>query len=587
MRDNKASFFVRKGSLFGLWFSTLCLVFTVWIPGCGSGGGSSQKDAGLEAVTVSDATVSFDRTVETEDLLAGEEKQNQSDSIEGPYVDNFVAPEHVQQMTLICGDGVCDPLMESCGSCPVDCGACPNDPCGDGECSSDSGETCVTCPSDCGICPAECGDGECAQDIEDCSSCQIDCGKCEPTCGDGQCDITESCSACPQDCGPCMPACPDGFCNGGESCSTCPMDCGYCPPTCGDASCNGVENCVSCPEDCGSCAPHCGDKVCGSNEDCRSCPSDCGDCPPTLWFRSDWSEVLDAPIVAGGNLRIRFDWERLGACRATKDGYPAWTILLYYTPDLGQPAQEIALVEHDAQGMSHPKEPVIAVPQDARNLWFWAKNTDVTGCVAWDSDYGRNYLMPVFTKQEVSQQIAWAGWGSGSLDFAYWTEGGPVSKGDVDPVWCFESLWGAEVTTAVRVQVYVPGITDRVYQNWAVTAQVAQTAVTALFETNFKKGGGAPGSMQGKGIMEFEFQADNNFFYRWHFCSFGYVWGTDGPPPEGRYGFRLELKTAYGPSKWVGQLNGSPSQARTLIYAKNPSTGCPLFGANPPPDLCP
>jgi hypothetical protein len=74
MRDNKASFFVRKGSLFGLWFSTLCLVFTVWIPGCGSGGGSSQKDAWLEAFTASDATVSFDSSVETEDLLAGEEK---------------------------------------------------------------------------------------------------------------------------------------------------------------------------------------------------------------------------------------------------------------------------------------------------------------------------------------------------------------------------------------------------------------------------------------------------------------------------------------------------------------------------------
>jgi hypothetical protein len=65
-----------------------------------------------------------------------------------------------------CGDGLCQGL-ESCGSCPGDCGACPPPPpdvCGDGDCTG--GESCTTCRTDCGrCCPANtfdcCGDGVC------------------------------------------------------------------------------------------------------------------------------------------------------------------------------------------------------------------------------------------------------------------------------------------------------------------------------------------------------------------------------------------------------------------------------------------
>lgn len=47
-----------------------------------------------------------------------------------------------------CGNGVCD-TIESCSSCPADCGPCPY--CGDGKCNGS--ETCYTCASDCGSCP--------------------------------------------------------------------------------------------------------------------------------------------------------------------------------------------------------------------------------------------------------------------------------------------------------------------------------------------------------------------------------------------------------------------------------------------------
>ncbi len=331
----------------------------------------------------------------------------------------------------------------------------------------------------------------------------------------------------------------------------------------------------------------CGDGECLGDEHCETCPEDCGECPPTLWFRADWSETLDGPIVAGGTLRIRYDLDRLTECRQTHNGYPGWTITVFYTDDLSKPASQVQVVMHDPQGQSWPFEPVIDVAAGAHDLWFWASNTGTEGCIAWDSNLDQNYKMPVFQPQEMSKPVDWVGWGAGALDFAYVTEGGPVSKGDVDPVWFFESLLGSEVTTEVRVQAYAAGITDRIYQDAAVTAEVAHTAVSMAAETDFAKGAGSPGAPPVLVPLEFEFQADNNFFYRWHFGTFGYVRGiADGPPPEGLYAFRLAARTPKGPATWVGRP-GDPSHPRGLVYAANPDTGCPLFPGDPPPEACP
>jgi hypothetical protein len=51
-----------------------------------------------------------------------------------------------------CGDGLCDPAVEACDSCPQDCGECPM--CGDNTC--DGNENCESCPGDCGECAPAC-----------------------------------------------------------------------------------------------------------------------------------------------------------------------------------------------------------------------------------------------------------------------------------------------------------------------------------------------------------------------------------------------------------------------------------------------
>lgn len=581
-----------------------------WVAACGGGGGApdaggepgsdipvvlpdpAYPDLGEDLGTPDrplDEGLAEDGAATRDDLVGPDDPldappDTPSDGVAEPGgLDALDAPD--TPVVESCGDGSCDP-PENCGSCPYDCGKCPEDPCGDGTCDGAEGESCATCPKDCGACP-NCGDKACDAPAETCGGCPQDCGACPPACPDGSCNGDETCETCKADCGPCTPACPDGFCNGDETCGTCPKDCGPCPPACGDGGCNGTETCKDCPGDCGECPAGCGDGECLADEDCRSCPDDCGDCPPTLWFRADWSETLDGPIVAGGRLRIRYDLDRLTECRQTHNGFPGWTITVFYTDDLAKPANQVQVVQHDPQGQSWPFEPVMDVPAGAHDLWFWASNTGVEGCIAWDSDYGKNYMMPVYRPEEVSAPVEWAGWGPGGLDFAYVTEGGPVSKGDVDPVWFFESLLGAEVTTEVRVQAYAAGITDRIYQNAAVAAEVAHTAVSMAAETDFAKGAGSPGASPVLVSLEFEFQADNNFFYRWHFGRFDYAWGiADGPPPEGLYAFRLAARTPKGPATWVGRP-GDPSHPRGLVYAANPDTGCPLFPGDPPPDLCP
>ena len=67
----------------------------------------------------------------------------------------------VCQFEEYCGNGICV-AMETCSSCPADCGSCPT--CGNGVC--DSGETCSSCPADCGPCCTQvCNASTCGQSI--------------------------------------------------------------------------------------------------------------------------------------------------------------------------------------------------------------------------------------------------------------------------------------------------------------------------------------------------------------------------------------------------------------------------------------
>ena len=479
-----------------------------------------------------------------------------------------------------CGDGVCNG-DETCTSCKADCGPCPPK-CGDDACEPMKGETCSTCPGDCQPC-SSCGNGTCDAD-ETCKTCPLDCKPCAPACGDHQCNGTETCTDCPGDCGPCAASCPDGFCNGGETCASCAADCGACAPVCGDQACNGSESCTDCPGDCGDCPAACGNKTCDVGvEDCSSCPTDCGACPPVMSFNKDWTETLGGPIVAGRKLKIHYDWERLPTCRGTHNGCAAWTMTVLYTFDLAVPATETTVVMQNCQ--SQQFDPVIDIPGDAKNVWLWARNANaIEGCEAWDSAFGANYMFPVFTPAEVAVDISWAGHLGGNIDFQYLVEGGPLSRGDVDPAYFFMTMLGSELAIGINVEVYVPGITDRAYQNPAVAAQVANTAIQAQVRTNFAGGGGSSNPFVPVPLW-FLRQADNNFVYQWFVGSYSYVMDT-GPLPAALYKYVLWFRTPEGANAKVLGQTGANDQPRRFVYADNAAVGCPLFPSTPPADQC-
>jgi len=158
-------------------------------------------------------------------------------------------------------DGYCDDTIESCSSCPRDCGVCGTGSiCGDGSCGA--GENATNCPYDCtlGCCtgPGSCNSitigVRCTKYPEEGCSWNGSAPRCYPFtyCGDNVCNGSENNSSCPQDC-----YVGDNRCNtaSGENCSNDPQDCGAC--ICGNGICDGSDTCANCPGDCGSCASGC------------------------------------------------------------------------------------------------------------------------------------------------------------------------------------------------------------------------------------------------------------------------------------------------------------------------------------------
>jgi hypothetical protein len=230
-----------------------------------------------------------------------------------------------EQVCGECGNANCE-TVESCISCPEDCGECTGDccipqetpGCGDQEimgCTCDLDPYCCEtmwddicieeAVSECALncVPESCGNDSCDA-LEDCLNCPLDCGECPsvscceahdtPGCDDEEieacvcvedtyCCETEWDNTCVEhvesfECGECggLGGCGNNLCEAPETCFNCPQDCGQCA-VCGDDVCDPLESCKLCPADCGIC-PFCGDETCNDNEDCKSCPADCGEC---------------------------------------------------------------------------------------------------------------------------------------------------------------------------------------------------------------------------------------------------------------------------------------------------------------------
>lgn len=179
--------------------------------------------------------------------LAHENRWEELDPIFDAVLDSVTFMDEPVEEPL-CGNGTCD-NFENSGNCPQDCKSKVT--CGDGICEPYV-ETQSSCPKDCGsVTKPLCGNGVCG-DFENPGNCPQDCGsESEPLCGNGVCGDFENAGNCPQDCAPNEPLCGNGVCGDFENPGNCPQDCGT-GDLCGDGICEPyMETSSNCPQDCG------------------------------------------------------------------------------------------------------------------------------------------------------------------------------------------------------------------------------------------------------------------------------------------------------------------------------------------------
>lgn len=131
----------------------------------------------------------------------------------------------------------------------------------------------------------------------------------------------------------------------------------------------------------------CGAGVVGSDGATAAQSANLGD-TQTLDFGLDG---IRAPaLLAGNTASVTYDANRLPDCRGDQNGHPAWSITGYYQLN-GGPVGSFW-----AGGFSPDPSATSTFPlTGAGDLAMWFEITNVWGCTAWDSDYGRNFHFQV------------------------------------------------------------------------------------------------------------------------------------------------------------------------------------------------
>jgi uncharacterized protein YraI len=113
---------------------------------------------------------------------------------------------------------------------------------------------------------------------------------------------------------------------------------------------------------------------------------------PTLTFNTDGTVTQSAPLVAGGNVRIKYSQSRLRTCTGNVNGAPGWAITGYAS------LAGAAATSWDTGRVSGSTRvavnQVIALPRSG-TLALWFQQTNRWGCQAWDSRAGMNYRFAV------------------------------------------------------------------------------------------------------------------------------------------------------------------------------------------------
>lgn len=164
---------------------------------------------------------------------------------------------------------------------------------------------------------------------------------------------------------------------------------------------------------------------------------------------------LTGTPTEGGTLELSYDEARLPQCRGTlNDGRPAWSITGFASLN-GAPATSFPVAGFSPDGKPLPTSTPIPLAEQGE-LQVWFQITNIWGCSAWDSDYGRNFRFAVATKHpnpadwvgKLRVNISRTGGGcasartlqNGTFRFDTWARSRAV-----DTMLCFEA-WEPSVT---------------------------------------------------------------------------------------------------------------------------------------------
>jgi hypothetical protein len=111
---------------------------------------------------------------------------------------------------------------------------------------------------------------------------------------------------------------------------------------------------------------------------------------PTIDFNANWSIQQSSAVTSGGKAVIHYDIARLATCRATYMAFPAWDISANWNVDGGIGYNASVTVPNAGNTARVGQDITIDVPP-GRTLNMWFVNSDESGCLAYDSNYGRNF----------------------------------------------------------------------------------------------------------------------------------------------------------------------------------------------------
>ena len=195
--------------------------------------------------------------------------------------------------------------------------------------------------------------------------------------------------------------------------------------------------------------------------------------PPVIELRDDWTVAQSAQLVAGEEVVIRYDLDRLTDCRTESGGQAVWGATGFAIVNGGAP--ESFAVGRLSGGAVVEEEARLTLPARASTLELFFQSSNTFGCRAWDSNFGANYVFPVSAapSRPVSATLTFHPDGSVSQDGA--VEGGTRVLVQYDP----ERLAGCAASQGG-------------FPQWAVTGH---STVDGLQRTSFRAAEAAGGAL--------------------------------------------------------------------------------------------